>query len=184
VQRIHFSKRFKIIGTLLIVLFAVVHLWNSTHSLSLKSRTEDIPLKQNFGLYQLEKTEDGREFKWTRGYGGVSVNVEKPNVKIPILASHPDIDIKPVKVRLFLIKDFFKEKILLDEITISEGIWKTYEYSIPDEIGEDIILLFKVNRTWNPQKTIGTPDPRNLGIAIGEIQFTHSNAEEFLQYGF
>jgi len=112
-------------------------------------------------------------FQWTQSYGGMAIYVEKPNVNIPILASHPDIDIKPVKVRIFLIKDLFKEKILLDEITICEGIWRTYEYSIPDEIGEDIILLFKIDRTWNPLKTTGIPDPRNLGIAVGEIQFTN-----------
>jgi hypothetical protein len=86
-------------------------------------------------------------------------------------------------VRIFLIKDFFKKKIMLDEVTINEGIWKTYEYSIPDEIGTDVILLFKINRTWNPQETIGIPDPRNLGIAIGEIKFTNLEKKEFLPYG-
>jgi len=45
------------------------------------------------------------------------------------------------------------------------------EYSIPQEVNQEAILLLKVSRTWNPQKTLGTPDPRNLGVAIGEIRF-------------
>jgi hypothetical protein len=33
------------------------------------------------------------------------------------------------------------------------------------------MLLFKVNRTWQPLRVLGTPDPRNLGVAVGEIKF-------------
>jgi hypothetical protein len=182
--RMAFSQRFKIAFGCLMIIFAVVFLWNSTHSLSLRSRTRDVPLTQDFGLTQLETTEDGRVFQWTRSYGGVSVTVEKPRMKIPILASHPDIDVYPVKVRIFIIKDLFREMILLDELTIRERLWKTYEYSIPDELDKDIILLFKVSRTWNPLKTLGTPDPRNLGIALEEIEFVNPDSKEFLPYGF
>jgi len=56
-------------------------------------------------------------------------------------------------------------------LTLKQSAWKTCEYSIPDEVGKEVILLFKVSRTWNPLKTFGTPDPRNLGVAIGKIQF-------------
>ena len=92
-------------------------------------------------------------------------------IAIPLLASHPDIVKNPVKVRIFLIEDLFKKKKLLDEITITKNAWNTYEYPIPDELKKKLILLIKVSRTWNPQKTLGTPDPRDLGIAVGEIEF-------------
>ncbi|MDH7512870.1 MAG: hypothetical protein QHH14_07990 [Clostridiales bacterium] len=46
-----------------------------------------------------------------------------------------------------------------------------YEYSLPEKVGQEITLLFKVSRTWNPLKTTGARDPRNLGVAIGEITF-------------
>jgi len=32
-------------------------------------------------------------------------------------------------------------------------------------------LLIKVSRTWRPLKVLGTPDPRNLGVAVGKITF-------------
>ncbi|MGB8951821.1 MAG: O-antigen ligase family protein [Candidatus Aminicenantales bacterium] len=170
-QKPRWSIGLKISSIVFIVLFSGVHLWNSTHSLSLKSRTERFGLKQNFGLDQLEKTNDGREFRWTRSYGGMTITIEKPVIQIPLLASHPDINRKPVKVKIYLVKDFFKQKKLLDEIVLHESVWKTYEYFIPGEVNQEVILLVKVSRTWNPLKTIGTPDPRNLGVAIGKIQF-------------
>ena len=119
----------------------------------------------------MEKAADGKPFQWTRKYGGVSVKITHPVIQIPLHASHPDIKNNPVKVRIYLVKDFFKEKKKLDEIWISENIWKTYEYRIPEEVNQDVILLVKVSRTWNPLKTLGTPDPRNLGVAIGKITF-------------
>jgi LPXTG-motif cell wall-anchored protein len=170
-SRIYFSKKFKIFSLVLILIFSGVHLWNSTRSLSLKNRTQRLDLKQNFGLYPLEKTEDGREFRWTRGYGGLTIKIEEPVIEIPMQASHPDIGKNPLRVKIYLIKDFFKEKRLLDEVLLTENSWKTVEYYIPEEVNQQAILLFKVSRTWNPLKTFGTPDPRNLGIAVGKINF-------------
>ncbi len=166
-----FSKNFKIFCISLIVLYSVVHTWNSIHSQSLKSRTEELGLDQNFGLYQKEKTHDGMQFQWTRGYGGMTIKIEKPVIEIPLLASHPDIRKNPVKVKIYLIKDFFKQKELLGEIILSKSIWKTYEYYIPEEVDQEVILLVKVSRTWNPLRAFGTSDPRNLGVAVGKIGF-------------
>jgi len=170
-EKVVFSKNFKILGVVLIVLFSGIHLWNSTHSLSLKNRTEQFGLKQDFGFDKIEKTNEGREFRWTRGYGGMTIKIEKPLIEISLLASHPDIQENPVKVKIFLIKDFFKQKKLLDEIILTKSVWETYEYYIPEEVDNEVILLFKVSRIWNPLKTLGTPDPRNLGVAVGKIGF-------------
>jgi len=68
-------------------------------------------------------------------------------------------------------------------LTLKQSAWKTYEYSIPDEVGEEVILLLKVSRTWNPLKTFGTPDPRNLGVAIGKIQFKDNRTEGTVPFG-
>ena len=78
-------------------------------------------------------------------------------------------------VKIYFIKDLFKEKRLLDEVVLTENFWKTVEYNIQEEVYRQAILLFKVSRTWNPLKTLGTPDPRNLGIAVGEINFKTQN---------
>jgi len=164
------SKNYKLVGGALLLLFGVSHLWNSTHSLSLAHRSKVFGIKQDFGFYQLEKTVDGREFRWTRGYGGTTIKVDKPVIEISILASHPDIQRRPVKVRIYLVKDFFKKKKLLDEVILNRSIWHEYKYHLSGEVGEEVILLFKVNRTWIPLKVLGTPDPRKLGVAVEKIR--------------
>ncbi len=71
----------------------------------------------------------------------------------------------------WLVKEFFKEKKLLEEITLTRSIWQTHEFYIPEEVGQEVILLVKVSRTWKPLKTNGAHDPRNLGVAVGRIEF-------------
>jgi hypothetical protein len=165
------KKGFISLSAALIILFAASYLWNSTHSLSLKSRTETFQLVQNFGFHEQEETEDGRPFRWTKNAAGLTMRIEKQVMDIPLLATHPDIRENPVTVKIFIIKDFFRKKKLLDTIILRENIWRDFTIPVPDETGEDVILLFKVNRTWNPQKISGVPDPRQLGVGVGKIRF-------------
>lgn len=166
-----FTRRFKVLAAALLFFYGAVHLWNSTHSLSLKSRTEKLGLKQEFGLDKPEKTTNGREFRWTRSYGGMTIKVEKTVMVLPLHASHPDIQKNPVRVKIYLVKEFFKHKKLLKEITLAQNDWQAVTLPAPEEVGQEVILLIKVSRTWNPLKTIGTPDPRNLGVAVGRVEF-------------
>ena len=158
-------------GAAAVLITGAWQLWNATHSLSLKSKTEQLGIRQDFGFYEFEKTQEGETFRWTREYGGLAVNIEQPVIQIPILASHPDIKQNPVRLRIYLIKDFFKRKTLLDDVRLSTNTWRVFEYRLPEEINREVILLVKVSRTWNPLRIQGTPDPRNLGVALGEVRF-------------
>ena len=88
----------------------------------------------------MEKSIDGKEFKWTRRYGGLPIKMIKPVIEIPLLASHSDIQAHSVKVEIYLLKDFFKTKKLTDEIVLTQNNWKTLEYYIPEEINKKIII--------------------------------------------
>jgi O-antigen ligase len=165
------SQRLKIVSFSLIVLFAGSHLWNSTHSLSLSARTARFGLKQDFGLDRQEKTADGREFRWSKRYAGLAVKIKKPVMEISLHASHPDIQRNPVRVRIFLVRRLFREKTLLADISLDNSIWKTCAFPVSALMNREVILLIKVSRTWNPHKTLGIPDSRNLGVALGNIQW-------------
>jgi len=154
-----------------IAVFAVTLLWNSTHSLSLGSRTEQFDLVQNFGFGPVEKASDGREFRWTGKYAGAAITVDKPVIEIPFQASHPDIRTRPVRVRVRLVTDFFKHKKLLGEFFLPDNDWTTHSFPVQGDLGRKAILLIEVDRTWNPQKLLKAPDPRNLGVAVGAIRF-------------
>jgi len=169
--KIQWNKSLKIVSLIIIVIYSGLNLWYSTHSLSLAARAKKYDIKQNFGFYQLEKTSAGKDFRWTKKYAGLTINMAKPVITIPLLASHPDVYQRPVHVGIYLVKNLFKEKTLIKEIVLSKNTWETYEFYMPEKIGQEIMLLFKVSRTWNPLKWRGTPDPRNLGIAVGRIDF-------------
>ena len=166
-----FSKKAIVAAAILLALFLGVHLWNSTHSLSLKSRTQQFQIQQNFGLYKMEKTKDGKEFRWTKRFAGLTLKIEKPVMEISLHASHPDIERNPVKVKILLVKDFFKEKKALDQIILREGGWNSFIYHVQEEVNKEVLLLIQVSRTWNPLKSRGIPDSRDLGVALGKIQF-------------
>ena len=160
------GKKIKVLGVALILLFGGLHLGSATHSLSLGKRAEEIGIKQDFGWYQEEKDQQGNPFRWSREYGGMSFKLKEPDIGFSLLASHPDIKNNPLRVKVFIVKDFFKKITFIDEITLSRESWQRYIYQAPYKPGSKVILLFKVSRTWNPQKALGVPDRRNLGIAV------------------
>jgi hypothetical protein len=124
------------------------------------------------GVGGIEKTDDGREFRWTREYGGIPVRVASPLLAVPIHASHPDIGARPVPVRISLAPDVFRRGRVLMELSLSSSDWREIVLDIPaGDVGRQRILFFEVGRTWNPSKTTGAPDSRNLGIAVGPIRF-------------
>ena len=164
-------RAFSFLSLVLVIGFAACHSWNSVHSLSLESRSERFGLEQNFGFFPAETADTGEEFRWSGSRGGMTVTVDKPVLEIPIHAAHPDISVHPVEVEIFLSADFFKHTRLLKKISLSGNDWEKLTLYLPGETGKKVILLFRVSRTWNPKKRTGTPDPRDLGVAVGRITF-------------
>ena len=164
-------KAFALWGMFFLLAYGGIHLWNSTHSLSLESRTEKLEIRQRFGFYQNETTPEGIKFNWTGRRAGRAIELLTPFLRFHLHASHPDITSNPVRVKIFLIKDFFREKRLLQELTLSNHDWNVCSCDVSAEVNQKAILLIEVSRTWNPKKTLNIPDSRDLGVAIGQIQF-------------
>jgi hypothetical protein len=56
--------------------------------------------------------------------------------------------------------------------------WQNVVLDLKDDLGSDVLLLFEISRTWNPKKESGSPDPRELGIAIGTMTFNESRPSQ------
>ena len=104
------KKAYFLLCCLIVSVFTVNLAWNSFHSLSLKSRVEKFHLEQDFGFYE-EESDGSRKFRWTRDVAGLSMYIEDSILHISLLASHPDIDEKPINVTLIISKDYFDKKI-------------------------------------------------------------------------
>ena len=171
-SRVPKSRAARILFPAALLIFSAVHLWNSTHSLSLESRAAKYGFKQDFGFYQQEKTADGRDFRWTGKRAGTELLIEKARLEVPLLASHPDISERPVRVRVFLVRRFFKDKRLLGERILKDSDWRTHEFDLaPEDVGHSAVLLFQVDRTWVPRQALGVTDPRRLGVGVGAVRF-------------
>ncbi|MFC2165493.1 O-antigen ligase family protein [Acidobacteriota bacterium] len=165
------SPLLKTVLGLLLVVFAAGHAWNSYHSLSLRERTEKYHLFHEFGLYQKE-TMDGRDFRWTGKAAALTVKVENKGVlAVPVLASHPDIEQNPVRVKVYVTEDLFRNTELIDEFDLRDSVWKVRQYDFSNRVGSEVLLYFEIGRTWRPREALGSSDPRTLGIALGTVQF-------------
>lgn len=169
------NRKYKFIAIILFLSFGGIHLWNSMHSLSLNNGTEKYGWNQNFGFYQRERDDRGVYFKWAKKCAGISVENVGSVLVIPMMASHPDIEKNPIKVRVYSANHYFNKKIFIKEIVLDKNEWIDFEYSIPDISEEKIYLVFETNRVWQPLKYLGVPDPRWLAIGLGEEWFKYQS---------
>ncbi|MEW6456588.1 MAG: hypothetical protein AB1410_07760 [Acidobacteriota bacterium] len=152
-------------------------LYYSMTSLSIPSRTKEFGWKQDYGFDKWEEGPYG-EYRWSKKGAGYTQTIEKPFVIIPVIASHPDLEKNPLDVKVFFSEDPFKKGQPLEEFKIRENKWMMRAYYFPQYLGKDIFFSFKVSRTWNPLKTLGLPDPRNLGIGVAKAHFRDEIGEE------
>lgn len=153
----------------LIVIAGGPLLWRSTHVLSLAERTRRFRLQQEFGLGLAEKTQDGIDFRWSGRSAGLTLIIENPTIVVPLLASHPDIRKRPVRVRIYITTDLRTKPKLVKELKLSENRWEKVNLEVLAYVAKQVLLIFETDRTWNPHKAGVSPDPRNLGLAIGKI---------------
>jgi len=164
---------FKWAAVVLITIFGTIHLWNSTHGLFINNLSKKFEWDQNFGLYDEEKDNRGFSFQWAKKYAGISLQNMGRNIIIPMVASHPDIAKKPIKVRIFFANQFFRKRELINEIVFTANEWKDIEFSLKDPTEKKSSLIFETNRTWQPLKYLKMPDARNLAIGLGKPWFCY-----------
>jgi len=154
----------------LIVIAGGSLLWNSTRALSLAERTRRFGLRQEFGLGLAEKTQDGMDFRWSGRSAGLTLQIENPTIVVPLLASHPDIRKRPVRVRIYITTDLRTKPKLVKELRLAENRWERAHLEVLGYVDKQVLLIFETDRTWNPHKAGVSSDPRNLGLAIGKIE--------------
>jgi O-antigen ligase len=167
------NARFWAAGAILAVLFAVVHGWNSVRTLSVNHFTQEFDIEQNFGLHGSETDNRGFVFRWTKKTAGTAVKGLGETLVIPVMASHPDVKQNPVEVKVFLGDRYFNKKVLQKVLSLSDHSWVNVTCPVTQVKSEDIHLVFETSRVWQPLKHSGIPDPRWLGIGLGELWFKY-----------
>jgi O-antigen ligase len=167
------SRKFKTLAVAVVALFGTVQVWTSARILSLERRTQMFGWDQNCGLYETEKDKRALSFHWAKKDAAITIHKSGDILVLPILASHPDIEIHPVNVKIFDVRPNLRKKNLIKEIVLKEKKWVDFEYPISKLQGDKIILLMETDRDWQPWKILAVPDNRRLAIALGEEWFKY-----------
>jgi len=158
-------------SALALIALGVISLsWSSTQALSLRARTRQFGLRQEFGFGPIEKDAADHEFRWSSRLAGTTCEMSEANVQMFILASHPDIQTRPVRVKIFITPNLAIKPIKLLDLQLKECRWEKIVLPIPADIRGSALLLFEVDRTWNPLKNKISADSRDLGIAVANIK--------------
>ena len=166
------NPKFRIAFLTLVFIFGGVHLWNSSHSLSLRNKTEKMGWRQDFGLYKEEKDDRQFPFRWARELAGTEMDILGPVLILPVLASHPDIEAWPVQVRFYLADENYRKQNLLQEINLKRKKWQEVEFNTSAFFGQKIRLVAETSRAWKPYR-LGIPDARRLAVALGGEWFRY-----------
>ena len=156
------------------VFFGGFHLWNSLHSLSIQTRTEMFKWSQNYGLYQEETDAAGSAFRWTQKSAGITIDKLGPVAVIPLLASHPDIEKHPVRVKIYRGKPDFTKGKIIREVVLKSHSWLETEIDMSDENRDKLFLIFETDRAWIPRQYSEVPDSRSLAVGLGDIWYKYS----------
>lgn len=158
-----------VVATVVVAVFGLIHLWNSTRSLSLESRTARFGWSQNYGLYKPE-TDPGRyAFRWAKRSAGLTVEGPGSALVIPLRVPHPDVGQSAVRAKVFLADDAFRKTALLQEVVFTSSDWIELEVPLSHRPPEKIYLVFETDRDWQPARSLGVPDFRRLALGLGEI---------------
>jgi hypothetical protein len=155
------------------VFFGGVHLWNSLHALSLQTRTETFKWSQNYGLYQQESDAAGFAFRWTQKSAGITIDKLGPVAVIPLMASHPDIERHPVRVKIFKGKADFSKGEMIREIVLKTRSWIKTEVDLSSESRDSCFLILETSRSWSPHRYFAIPDSRSLAVGLGDIWYRY-----------
>lgn len=140
--------------------------WNALHSLSLEHRSEALAIRQEFGFFPTERTAAGNAFRWTGRRAGMEVRTSGPALLLPLRASHPDIRRRPVDIRVFVSDRFFRGWEPLGSVRLADDGPHAFELSWKGRSPGKRYIMLEVGRTWSPRRELGTPDPRDLGVAV------------------
>ena len=169
------KSKTKIIFVSILVFLSVIYICFNYYYIS-KNRFEFIGqesilyVEEIYGFWNEEKLGNSElRFRWMNDYRALKrVKIRGDIVLIPVFCLKPDIGKEPVEVKIFsggrIIGDFVIED---DRVKYLKGDIAGMGY----EVGEYMDIRFEVDSLWIPADYGIGSDTRNLGIAVGNIEF-------------
>ena len=127
-------------------------------------------VEEVYGFWNEEQLGNSElKFRWMNDYEALKrVKIKGNNILIPVFCLKPDINEKPVSIKIFIDSEMMGDFIIdNDEVKYLKGSVVDMGY----KVGEYIDIKFEVDKLWVPNEYGLGDDIRDLGIAVGNIEF-------------
>ncbi|MCJ7473108.1 MAG: hypothetical protein MUP02_09965 [Actinobacteria bacterium] len=169
------KSKTKVIFVSVLIFLSVIYISFNYYYIS-KNRFEFIGqesilyVNEIYGFWNEEKLGNSElRFRWMNDLHALKrVKIRGNKISIPIFCLKPDIAEEPIEVKIFsggrMIGDFVIED---SQVKYLEGDIAGMGY----EVGEYLDIRFEVDSLWTPADYGIGSDTRDLGIAVGNIEF-------------
>ncbi len=140
------------------IAYAGGHLLLAFGSLDVAARAVRAEREYIVGSYEPESLGEVTHLRWTRDRARFVWPVASPWLVVHLLATHPDLDDRPVQVTLTTPCGVIFEESLQSTEPVRIG------FELPADL-RAVDMRVRVSRTWRPTE-YGEGDPRRLGIAV------------------
>jgi len=172
---IQMKSKSKIIFVYILVFFSIIYVCFNYYYIS-KNRFDFIGkesilyVEEVYGFWNEEQLRNSElRFRWMNDYQALKrVKIRGDNILIPVFCLKPDINEKPLNIKVFI------DSKMMGDFIVDNNEVKYLKGSVVDmgyKVGEYIDIKFEVDGLWSPADYGIGDDTRNLGIAVGNIEF-------------
>ena len=134
----------------------------------------DVGIRDDLHVVRFHAKEmaDGRTMRWTQRQSFVSVPSLPEGAREVILEMSSGG--RPAAADAATVSVFLDDQ-LLGTIDVGDG-FRPYHLAIPPDLAaraartNDLVRLRLVTPVWNPQRVLGSPDGRDLGVMVDRVQ--------------
>lgn len=165
----------KIIFVSILIFFSIIYIcfnyyYISKNKFNFIGKESILYIEEVYGFWneeQLGKSE--LRFRWMNDYEALKrVKIKGNSILIPVFCLKPDINEKPVSIKIFIDNKMMGDFIIdNNEVKYLKGNIVGMGY----KVGEYIDIKFEVDSLWVPAEYGIGNDTRDLGIAVGNIEF-------------
>lgn len=69
-------------------------------------------------------------------------------------------------VRIYRANRHFRKSELAGTIVLKDASWTRFPIELADVGDGTVYFVIETERTWNPRRSLGATDDRNLGVAV------------------
>jgi O-antigen ligase len=146
-------------------LYTILQGYASATTLRISSRAAMAGWEYQYGFHAWEEWSGVGPIRWTHRRATTRVPVQGTTLFFRAQANHPDIEIHPVEIQVFVDGQLVTTTTLYRPHTLIP-----IEVPLPQDTSH-VTLTIHVDRTWRPIE-YGYGDPRSLGVAVTQWTFS------------